>query len=298
MASMDNIDEAIIRQNPAVAVVLAAQSEPRPPVDVHTTDINTPPRPTKEPRKFDQAIEENGCKLILAALTPQERASMSDQNLPLRHFRADKGDIDKAIKRIKYTIQWRNEFNVDTMIRAAHEPTTPEEMQIRDILMKESETGKMYVRGYDRDGRAILYIYQKRENSNNPEHNIMHLIYQLERMTACTERQGYEKSVVILDFLGWGMKHSSSMALTKATINILENCYVERIARVYFTNAPLVFRTFYNMVKPFLDPVTKAKIVFASGKQGRSEMDKHFDPESCEKCAFGIRDLKGELVLR
>lgn len=248
-------------------------------------------RETKEPRMFPESVEETGYRQILAALSPQEIIDMVDPNLPLRHFRADKGDIEKAIKRTKYAIQWRKDFRVEELLKAAHNPTTPQEEKIRGVLMKEAETGKMFVRNYDKEGRAILWIYQKRENTNNPEHNIMHLVYQIERMIACSERQGYEKSVIVLDFLGWKMKHASSLDVTKKTIHILQDCYVERIARIYLTNAPSVFRTFFNMVKVFLDPSTKKKIVFVTEKE-RPEMEKYFDPETAESCIFGTASTK------
>ena len=258
---------------------------------IEDAEVNQPPfapsaTATKEPRIYDETMESQGCTKILEALTPEEINSMCDPNLLLRHFRADKGDISKAIKRTKYAIKWRKEFKVEEMLKAAHNPTTDEEKEIQNVLMKEAETGKMFVRGYDNEGRAILYIYQKRENSNNPEHNIMHLVYQIERMIACTERMGFEKAVIVLDFDGWKMKNASSIDLTKKTIHILQDCYVERVARVYFTNPPGVFRTFFKMVKVFLDTNTRKKIMFVTEKD-RPEMESNFNLETTESCIFG-----------
>jgi len=287
-AHMDNINDAIVTNKPYARVTKLGHDSvitPRATVAVPTI------RQTKEPPMFDKAIEEDGYKQIVAALSPQEITDMSDHNLPLRHFRADKGDIEKAIKRTKYAIQWRKESKVEEILKAAHNPTTTEEEKIRKMLMKEAETGKMYVRNYDKEGRAILWIYQKRENTNNPENNIMHLVYQIERMIACTERQGYEKSVIVFDFLGWKMKHSASLDVTKKTIHILQDCYVERIARIYITNSPAVFRTFFNMVKVFLDANTRKKIVFVTDKE-RPELEKYFDPEKVESCIFGTSNVK------
>ena len=138
-----------------------------------------------------------------------------------------------------------------------------------------------------------MYMYQKRENTNHPKHNIMHLVYEIERALACTERNGYEKIVVVLDFLGWKMRHASSMEVTKMTIHILQDCYVERVKRIYFTNPPAVFRAFFNMVKVFLDPGTKDKIKFVTDTaKNRKAVEEYFDVETCEKCLFGDTDLK------
>lgn len=275
-AHMDNIED--VDMNDIIVGKTAKANEPQSIV-----------RKTKEKRLHDEQTEEEGCRKILEALTPEEIEDMSDENLLIRHYRADKGNIPKAIKRIKYAIKWRKDMKVKEMLKAAHNPETEEEHKIRNILMHEAETGKMFVRGYDKEERAILWIYQKRENSNNPEHNIMHLVYQIERLLSCTEKMGYEKAVIVLDFDGWKMKHASSLDITKKTIHILQDCYVERLARVYFSNAPGIFRTFYSMVKGFIDPNTRNKIKFLTDEV---EKAKYFDPETAESCIFGQSNLR------
>lgn len=251
---------------------------------------------SREPRMFDEETESLGVSQILNALSEEEIANMPDANLPLRHLRADKGNIQKAITRTKYAIQWRQEFGVDNIIKAIHDPNAtkadPELQRIRDIIKHEASPGKMYVRNHDKEGRAILYMYPVRENTNHPVHNIMHLVYAIERAIAATEKNGFEKIVIIMDFENWSLKHAAPMETTKQTIHILQECYVERMSRVYFTNAPIMFRTFWNMAKPFIDPVTKKKIVFCSSKPGKEELKKHFDEKKVEKCALGTETLR------
>ena len=43
-----------------------------------------------EPHLLDPAVETKGVEDMLAALSKEEAASMSDINMPLRHFRAEK----------------------------------------------------------------------------------------------------------------------------------------------------------------------------------------------------------------
>jgi len=246
---------------------------------------------TKESRMFDKAKEETGFNAIMDALSDEEKKSMSDANLCLRHFRADKGDLKKAIKRTKYAIKWRNEFEVDKIVNAIHNPTTDEDRKLRSTMKHEGSSGKVYARGYDKEGRVILYFYPVRENTYDGKLNIMHLVYQIERGIACTEKNGLEKFIIIMDFEGWTMKNSPPMSVTKETIHVVQECYVERLARVYMTNAPFMFRTFWSMVKPFIDPVTKEKIIFCSGK-GKERLKTDFDREALEKCALGTEDLR------
>lgn len=82
------------------------------------------------------------------------------------------------------------------------------------------------------------------------------------------------------------------MKVTKQTIHVMQDCYVERVGRVFFANAPGVFRTFYNMVKVFLDPATKAKILFCSGKAAKIELKKVFHASTTERCIFGTEGLR------
>lgn len=245
-----------------------------------------------EPRMFEKNVEEKGCKEIVDALTEEELEAMPDENMPMRHFRADKGNVNKAIKRIKYAIKWRQDFGVDRLLRAASNPTNDEEKEIRSILMEESSPGKLYIRNHDKEKRAIMYMYPARENTNHPKNNIMHLVYQIERAIACTEKNGLEKMVIIMDFENWTMKNQAPMEVTKKTIHILQECYVERMSKVFITNAPVIFRAFWSIVKPFLDPVTKSKVVFCSNKKGIQKLTDNFDEKKVEKCALGVSDLK------
>jgi len=251
-------------------------------------------RPTKEASKLNEVTEKNGYSELMNALSKQEIEDMSDYNLPLRHFRADGGSLKKAIVRLKYAIKWRNDFKVNEMLKSAHNPSSESEVEImiRSMLINESSSGKVYVRGHDKEGRAILYMRQQRENTNHEENNIKHLVYQIERAIACTEKNGFEKFTVIMDFEGWNLSHASSMKVTKETIHVMQECYVERVGRVFFANAPVVFRTFYNMVKPFLDASTKAKILFCSGKASKIELKRVFHEATTERCIFGTEGLR------
>ena len=269
-------------------------------------------RETKEGRKYPKDEEDKGYIQILNALSNNEKFKMSDRNLPMRHYRADKGDVTKAIQRTKYAIQWREKFGVEKMLQAVHGDNykshiqnihnvnindghnlnEDERKQLRDIILKENETGKIYARGYDKHGHAILYFYLARENTNHNENNIKHLVYHIERAIAASAKNNCEKIIIIMDFTDWTMKQSAPMSVTKETIHILQDCYVERLLRVYMTNAPVLFRTFWSMVKPFIDPVTKQKIVFCAGKKSAGVMEEELDMSVLEKSAFGTKDIK------
>lgn len=296
-ASMDHLDEIDIQMNPLEACTCTWSSHTTETEEYSTThhsqdSLTSISTTYKEPLKYSKEIEEEGVRCILNALSIDEIKAMSDPNLPLRHFRADKGHIEKAIKRTKYAIQWRQDFGVETLLRSVENPRTDEEHEIRNILMHESSTAKIYVRNHDREGRATLYFYLVRENTYNHKHNMMHLVFQIEKGIACSAKNGFDKVNIIMDFTDWKLKDASSIETTKETIHILQDCYVERLNRVFMTNAPVIFRSFWNIAKPFIDPTTKRKIVFCSGKTGLKEVEGQFDLNKLEKCAGGVNDLR------
>jgi hypothetical protein len=52
-----------------------------------------------------------------------------------------------------------------------------------------------------------------------------------------------------------------SMSVSKATLNILQDHYPERLGHMLIANPPMLFSTFWSCISPFIDPVTRAKVV-------------------------------------
>jgi CRAL/TRIO domain len=56
-------------------------------------------------------------------------------------------------------------------------------------------------------------------------------------------------------------------------LDVLQNHYPERMHRIYVVNAPVLFWGLWNIVKPFVDPNTKAKLQFVSSMEHAVEKD-------------------------
>ena len=65
-----------------------------------------------------------------------------------RYLRARKGDVPAAQKMLEESITWRKDFGIKELFSSPWIKT----------LEKETSTGKMYCRGYDRDGHPLLYM--------------------------------------------------------------------------------------------------------------------------------------------
>jgi hypothetical protein len=215
-----------------------------------------------------------------------------------------KSDITKAIHSVKSTLAWRKEFQIDKIVSAfaPNKSLTAvvaqgEQPDFAAILTKETETGKIYTRGYDKDGRACMYMRPGRENTMNEENNMMHLAFQIEKAVACSQKNGHGKICLIIDYEGFTLSKAPPMSTTRRTLDMLQKHYAERMYRAYVCNPPLYFRSFWALIKPFVDPITKQKVCFCCGREGLQQIvDDMGGPEKAklhlEKCAGGVEALR------
>jgi len=183
------------------------------------------------------------------------------------------------VEAIKLTLAWRKEFEVDRIIRALENvddgnkngtnndtksathldsDMSKEDRSITTdlatILRKENETGKIYVRGYDGSGRSLMYMRPGNENTMHENNNMRHLVFQIEKAVRCSQKNGFGKICLVIDYEGFKISKTPPMSTTKRTLEILQRHYCERMHRMYICNPPFVFRSFYALIKPFVDP--------------------------------------------
>jgi hypothetical protein len=176
-------------------------------------------------------------------------------------------------------------------------PSEEDEVDYAAILREENETGKIYVRGYDKDGRAMMYMRPGRENTMDEDNNMRHLVFQLEKAVACSTKNGHGKICLVIDYDGFAISKTPPMSASKRTLNILQDHFCERMYRAYICNPPFVFRSFYAMIKPFVDPVTKQKVCWCVGKKGLDQVVEDVGgPEKAEgqleKCFGGAGNIR------
>jgi hypothetical protein len=160
--------------------------------------------------------------------------------------------VVKSTKMLQETIEWREKFDFPTLLAEGG----------NDTIALENSTGKMYVRGFDKEGSALIYMKPVNENTKDHIGNIKHLVYSMEKAVACMDAQGLgnTKLSLVIDYGGYNSSHMPTIKTSKETLNILQNHYPERLKCAYTLRAPFVFYAFFKMVSPFIDPVTKKKI--------------------------------------
>ncbi|SJL06625.1 related to PDR16 protein [Armillaria ostoyae] len=193
------------------------------------------------------ALGEYAHTLLLPENDPYHKRELRWLNKPdtmPRYMRSAKWNYPDAQKRIKATIEWRRDFKPDLI--------PPDEVRI------ESETGKIIINGFDKDGRPIIYMRPGRENTESSPRQLRHLVWCLERAKDLMP-PGQESLVIIVDYKSTTLRTNPSISTARKVLHILQQHYVETLGRALVVNLPMILSFFYKGISPFLDPVTRDK---------------------------------------
>ncbi|KAL9642499.1 hypothetical protein ABK040_011066 [Willaertia magna] len=231
----------------------------------------------------------------LSSLTPyqkyflfrtNQKSLMNSKNKTLtytliRYLRARDYHLDNANKLLKGTLQWLDDFKPYLLVSNKFKPDTT--------------TGKIFIRGTDKSGSPLIYMYpglqQKLDNTHQLEITIYILQSAINRMSnKYTGRLSW-----FVDFDGFAMKNSPSISVCKTIIDCLQNHFCERLGYCFIVNPPKVFHWFWSFLSPFIPSVTKEKVKFCWSSD-LSEKRKFFEPlidlDQLEKRYGGNSDFK------
>lgn len=172
----------------------------------------------------------------------------------LRYLRATKWHTQDCINRIEATVGWRNDFGVD-----------PESNLSADVVSVENETGKQVILGFDNDSRPCLYLKTGRQNTKPSHTQVQHLVYMLERSIDIMP-SGQDQLALLIDFKAskiGKVNKLPSLSMGREVLHILQTHYPERLGRALLTNIPWLAATFLKLIHPFIDPLTREKLVFS-----------------------------------
>ncbi|KXS15276.1 CRAL/TRIO domain-containing protein [Gonapodya prolifera JEL478] len=200
-------------------------------------------------------LRERKDELLSSAPDPKQRELderwLSDHCL-LRYLRAVKWEsVDAATKRLKDTLQWRREFKPDQIPLDEVEP--------------EAVTGKLYINGFDNEGRPVVVMKPGLQNTTTWDRQLQYTYLTVEAACqACVAPQ--ETICLIIDFEGIGIfsGNKTPMNVSRRFLNVLQSHYPERLGHATFVNPFPLVETFWRVIYPFVDPVTREKVHFTS----------------------------------
>jgi hypothetical protein len=87
-----------------------------------------------------------------------EDAAFCDRACLCRYLRARDFVVRAAERLLRDTLRWREEYGIERVTV--------------DDIRDELSTGKIYIHGFDREGRPVMYQKPRRENSRNHENQV------------------------------------------------------------------------------------------------------------------------------
>ncbi|KAL0357679.1 UNVERIFIED_CONTAM: SEC14 cytosolic factor [Sesamum calycinum] len=155
------------------------------------------------------------------------------------------------------------------IMRAVVQAQDPSAKDIDDLMIRR------FLRARDLDvekASAMLLKYLKWRKEFVPNGFVT---FTLDKICARMP-SGHEKFTSIADLQGWGYANSDIRGYL-AALSILQDCYPERLGKLFIIHAPYIFMTAWKMVYPFIDKNTKKKIIFVEDKKLQSTLLQDID---------------------
>ena len=125
----------------------------------------------------------------------------------------------------------------------------------------------MVVRGKDNDDRPLFILMDRRSSEIDNEGYFISRLFLNERAMAAAEFLGQQQTKIsaVFRFADYQSKNSPPLACVKHFLGSLQRYYPERLFRAVIVDPPFWMRAAYALVKPFLKPDTREKVVMAHG---------------------------------
>ncbi|KAL1646107.1 Phosphatidylinositol transfer protein (PITP) [Diplodia intermedia] len=220
---------------PAVPAVLTADQEKK-----YQELLESVKKWEKVPKAAAKKSEEE-------PLSDDERMWLTKECL-LRYLRAVKwASAAAAEKRLLDTVIWRREYGTNGFTA--------------DYISPENETGKLIILGFDNDGRPCLYMDPSKQNTEKSDRQVHNLVFMLERAIDLMPA-GVESIALLINFKNSTSAKNPSLSQGKQVLNILQGQYPERNGKSLISELPWYVSTFFKLISPLIDPVTKEKMKF------------------------------------
>jgi len=223
----------------------------------------------------EEELELAACSSYTYLKSPQTQQALKRkyaQHFALRFLRS-KNDEKKALEKLKATLAFRKEKDIDGLRLTFDGEDSP----YREPLQKQLESKMLKVQGYDKDGRATYIFTPRLVQGHDDEWTIKEHIYTLERAIACSHSA--DKTVnAVIDFNGFSpLRHAPPTSIGKEFMLTLRNHYAGSVHQIFIVDAPLTFNALWTIFKPLVGTKTRNKIHFVKGKH--KKLAKFYDKE-------------------
>eukprot|EP00931_Biecheleriopsis_adriatica_P061035 TRINITY_DN36684_c0_g2_i1.p1 TRINITY_DN36684_c0_g2~~TRINITY_DN36684_c0_g2_i1.p1 ORF type:complete len:621 (-),score=141.19 TRINITY_DN36684_c0_g2_i1:35-1897(-) len=204
----------------------------------------------------------------------------------IRYLKSKDWDVDKAEAAIHSTIAWRQESRVDDLRNGKCSPP----------IARECASRRLYVRGYDKNRRPIVYVKFDEEDSGMHEDILKYIVYVAERSLAILQRQEEQEEelsngdcvTLIVDFSEYASANRPSFRTLLAASRLLQDHYPEMLGKAYMRFFPDRFSYLRRVLWALMRPQTREKFVFVdSAEQWHDVVSREFDLNQLERSVGG-----------
>ncbi|XP_046460797.1 SEC14-like protein 2 [Daphnia pulex] len=172
-------------------------------------------------------------------------------------------DLDQAEKMLRRSVEWRKANRIDGIVEQWEPPMALVKYYPMGIIGADKFFCPLWVVSFGKgDWRGILQSVSKRDYLRYISYMAEKSFAQMRKNSLQTENPVTYQTFII-DMEGLSMRQMAYKPFRDVGfegIQISEANYPESLRRVFIVNAPKVFTFVFNMVKPFLHPVTLDKI--------------------------------------
>ncbi|GAV80787.1 CRAL_TRIO domain-containing protein/CRAL_TRIO_N domain-containing protein [Cephalotus follicularis] len=206
-------------------------------------------------------IEKSKVSIMRALVEREDPSAKQEDDLMIRRFlRARDLDIKKASTLFLKYLSWRREFVPNGSISTSEIPN-------------QLAYNMIFVQGVDRKGLPVVVVFGGRHKPRKGglEEFKRFVVYVLDTLCSRGNVCGQEMFAVIIDLEGWGYS-SCDIRGYLAFLSILQDCYPERLGKLFFVHVPYLFMTAWKIIYPFVDNRTRKKIEFVDNKMLESTL--------------------------
>lgn len=207
----------------------------------------------------------------------------------IRYIRARQCNVHKAAKMLRDTLAWRESYKPHLITWADIES----EAKLKKVTILDAP---------DKDGRPVVFMRPRNEKQGSDnELKLKYVVYIMEHASQIADASSPDgKMAWLLDYVGYTRQNQPPWRVSLATLNIVQSHYPERLGRAVNFKPPLLFEIFWKAIRPFVDPVTRDKLVFLSGKEAEDgvlqvNIGKYFELETLDDMLGGVL-AEGEMI--
>lgn len=215
------------------------------------------------------------CEKEIAARTsysyvkePTEERKLIFAEAMAKRYLSSKSDKTKALAKMKATLVFRKDLDIDALLDTPLNPTSPLHKPLRNFFSNK----KLYVSGYDKDGRSTYIFVPRLVEDHCPRWTVKGHVYSMERAIACSKAS--DKTVnAVVDFNGFSfLRNTPPAAVGKEIMLTLRNHYVGHIHQIFIVDAPAAFLCIWKIFEPFAGTSTRTKIKFVNSASQKEQV--------------------------